>query len=144
MARQLLLVPWPRAAHSFRRFSSPSGSPPSVDAVIGDFVNRKWKKKSPADLAAQVWPTDRALTDAVEPAPTLQGHWESLERRVTGRRPRRDGKRGRSNLRKVRTLFCFRLNESTQKSFGHGTISFDNGVSQIGGGGLLASERRLR
>ena len=110
MSRHLPLVLWSRALRPTlslrlvpRGFSS-EGDPPSVDDVIGDFVNRKWKKKSNVDAAAQVWPTDRALNDAVAPAQELQGHWESLERRVTGRRPRSDRPSGRVNLRKVRVV----------------------------------------
>jgi hypothetical protein len=96
----LLLQPAARTSKlGARGFSSKDGS--SVDDAIGDFVNRKWKKKNVVDTAAQVWPTDRALTEAVEPAPELQGHWESLERRVSNRRPRSDRPSGRTNLRKV-------------------------------------------
>jgi hypothetical protein len=73
---------------------------------------------SPAALSASLgssggqsqaaWPTDRPLTDTVElpvdnplgEPGVLQPHWQSLERRVTGRKPRKDGKTGRLNIRK--------------------------------------------
>lgn len=62
--------------------------------IVSEFIAKKWGGTS------QKWPTDRPLEAVVEPTEQLQSHWASLERRVLGRKSRKDGPRGRINIRK--------------------------------------------
>jgi len=73
--------------------------PPPPGESAKAFMDRKWNRTG--ELAGQTaWPTDRPLGETVDIPVELQPHWQSLERRVTGRKPRRDGPSGRSNMRK--------------------------------------------
>ena len=83
-----------------RFMASSDDAVPPAGETLKAFMDRKWKRTEAAQMQQQPWPTDRPLESAIEAAVVLDPHWGSLERRVTGRKPRRDGPSGRLNLRK--------------------------------------------
>lgn len=94
--------PFPARSFSFKRHSAASGGndgPSSIEEGVKHYLDKKYQRTADIDVGLP-WPTDRPLDQSTEPVTVLQPRWAGLERRLAGRKPRRDGPSGRINVRR--------------------------------------------